>query len=304
VIEPRRSHQTKSMVRVLTQMRALELALGAGFLVAATAAGCAGKALDVGSEEQPGVSGSGIGGSGPSRPRSPNQPTTLSEEDLANVQWPADTPCTPTPGSMREGTWKGHWPDSLSSTNADVVVRIKGRTPDGLPCGTVTIGEGEPPPPVTDSDAIYPPSQGMGGNSGLVGGVGPAITQPWPGYAYRMLKVQASETRLAFFITYQEILRPWCQLQPAVQGSFSCLPEWTNGGTATPPGECYISGPELPYEKVPCFKMQYCSSYTCFCYDGSCDVALSGTPFELHWDGASLEGSVNQTQLLFLDPVP
>ena len=41
-------------------------------------------------------------------------------------------------------------------------------------------------------------------------------------------------------------------------------------------------------------------------YDQTCDLGIQGEPtrFELHWDGDALEGSVSQTQLLFLDRVP
>jgi hypothetical protein len=242
----------------------------------------------------------GAGGTGS------NELPPLTAEELATIQWPADTPCTESPESPKVGTWKGHWPDGMGIVNTDVVVHITGLTAAGVPCGTVTIGEGPAPPPVTDADAIYPPSAGMGGGAGLGTG-GTVVTQPWPGYEYRMLNVQATDSRLAFTIIYQEILRPWCQLQPAVKGSRSCLPEWQEGRSDGPQGQlCTISGPKLPPTVVPCFKIPYCSSSTCFCYDGACDVSLQGqqTAFELHWDGAALEGSVNQTQLIFLDPMP
>lgn len=330
------SPQTPSMVRVLTRFRRLELALSASLLAAAMVAACGGKALNVGSEGPAsaggggGVGGSarggagsaaggaagggsvalagsmataphpGSGGTGGSKPSQP----MLSPEELAGIQWPADTPCVESPDSPKVGTWKGHWPEPLGVADADVVVRIKGLTEEGVPCGTVAIGNGPAPPPVTDADAIYPPSQGMGGLGPAL--VGPPITTPWPGYEYRMLNVRSTESRLAFTITDQEILRPWCQLQTPVEGSLSCLPEWTNGASFGPSQPCTISGPNLPEMSVPCFKMQYCSTYSCFCYDGACDVSLQGqqTAFELHWDGPALEGSVNQTQLLFLDPVP
>lgn len=179
-----------------------------------------------------------------------------------------------------------------------MVLSIAGLTPDGVPCGTVKIGEGPPLPPVTDPSAIYPPSQGAGG--GLSAGGNP-ISTPWPGDAYQMLKVQSTTTRLAFELSFGEILRPWCQQQPTYADSFSCLPAWTSG---TSDGNvCVISGPTLPSTSIPCFMMQYCASTTSFCYDGRCDAALQTTRFDLRWDGTALEGSVNDTQLLFLDRV-
>lgn len=331
------------MVRVLNRFRGRELALGACLLAAATVTACAGKALNVGSEDPTGAGGEGgsggsaisgnpgvsggpgrAGGSGASVGGRRNgtggsvsgsaagsggadgiPPTpTLSPEDLATIQWPADTTCTDAPDSPKVGTWKGHWPESLAggATDAEVVVHITGLTPEGVPCGTVTIGTGPALPPVTDADAIYPPSQGAGGGGLIL--TGAAVTQPWPGYEYRMLNVTSTESRLAFSITYQEILRPWCQLQEPAEGSLSCLPQWSSANASN--GVCNIAGPGVPSMEVPCFKVQYCSTSTCFCYDGSCDVSISGqqAAFELHWDGPALEGSVNQGLLLFLDPVP
>ena len=52
------------MVRVLTRFRGPELAFGAWLLTAATVAACGGKALNVGSEEQKGGAGGGVGGYG------------------------------------------------------------------------------------------------------------------------------------------------------------------------------------------------------------------------------------------------
>lgn len=59
----------------------------------------------------------------------------------------------------------------------------------------------------------------------------------------------------------------------------------------------------MPEPEFPCWKTQYGSTASCLCYDGACDAALNMTPFELHWDEQSLEGSVNGTNLILLDPV-
>lgn len=296
--------QTKSMVRVLTRTLGMKAAIFFGLLAAATVAACAGKAIDVGGD-QPSSSGGtpGAGGTGTSAGAPANgtgavtNDVRLSAEDLASIQWPADVACQPAPNSPLVGTWQGHWPD-VRGLDAEMVLTISGLTPDGVPCGTVKIGDGPAPPPVTDTNAIYPPSLGAGGGVGMLGS---PIPDPWPGYPYQMLKVQSTATRLAFQLSYDEILRPWCQAQRAYASSFSCLPEWSAGSQG--PNGCFISGPTLPETSVECFKMQYCASTTCFCYDGHCDAALQTTLFELHWDGTALEGSVNSTQLLFLDRV-
>jgi len=182
--------------------------------------------------------------------------------------------------------------------NTDVVLTIAGLTPEGLPCGRIKIGEGPPIPPVTDADASYPPTWGAGG--GMFASRGAVFTTPWQGYEYELLHVQSTPIRLAFGISLNEVLRPWCQLQVAYADSYSCLPAYQSA-IGDPP--CKISGPKLPSTPVPCFKLQFCSPRTCFCYDGRCDAsAAARIAFELHWDGDALEGTVND-QLIFLDPV-
>jgi hypothetical protein len=311
MIDRPRSPQTQVMARVLTEIQGNRLGVAVWLVAAATAVACGGKQLNVG-DDQPmasagslamggttGVPGHGSGASatGGAIADGPR----LGAEELAQIQWPADVACVAAPGSKLVGTWKGHWPDALGGgANDEVVLTITGLTSDGVPCGTVTIGSGPQPPPVADADAIYPPSLGAGGGVGA-SMPGPVFTKPWPGYEYRMLHVQSTATRLAFVITYNQVLRPWCQLQMAYPDSFSCLPAWTSA-TGTP-SRCTITGPKLPTMEVPCFKMQFCSTVSCFCYDGQCDASLAAQlPFELHWDGAALEGSVNN-QLVFLDPV-
>jgi len=126
MIGPPRSSQTSSMVRVLTRLRGWELALSASLLTAATVAACAGKALDVGSEELKGNGGTGAGGSTAAHGGAfRNQPRTLSPEELAASQWPADTACVAAPGT-KLGSWKGHWPDPQTYPEADVVLHLAG----------------------------------------------------------------------------------------------------------------------------------------------------------------------------------
>jgi hypothetical protein len=234
-------------------------------------------------------------------------PPVLSDEDLDNIQWPAAQPCAPAPESPLVGTWKGFW--QYDDRQADeAVLTITGLTPDGVPCGTFRVGEGEPPPPPTDPNAIYPEAFPPGYQPAYpfgmdAPGMANPIIDPWPGYEYELLKVISEGSRLAFVLSFGEILRPWCQMQSSSPDSLSCLPHWTGGGSTDTPGLCTISGPSLAETEVPCWKTYYCSSATCFCYEGECDAALNVTALELHWDDAALEGTVNGKTLIFLDPV-
>lgn len=302
MIDRSRHFQTSSMVKVLRSVRGPELTLGAWLLTAATVAACAGKAIDVGSEGPTATGGFSVGGSGAtlsggSGGSPPSEPDT--------PRWPSDSSCLTSAGTVRLGSWKGHW-SAGGARDSEVLLQVTGSTAEGVPCGTVTIGNGPAPPPVIDAEAIYPPEPppAAGGSSGGFRNP-PAVGSPWPGYAYRMLDVKASASRLAFFINYQEILRPWCQLQQPVEGWSSCMPEVTSATTTSVPGQCSVQGPNVTEPIVPCFRLLYCSAETCLCQDGTCDASYYGqaTQFELHWDGDALEGSVN-SGLIFLDPVP
>jgi hypothetical protein len=314
-----------SMDRVLTRVSGKSIGLFAVCLAAAIPTACAGKALDVGDDSTAAGTSSGnaqagsstqsaSGGTGPgatghgAASSGATAPGALTDDDLANIQWPAAEACNPAPSSPLVGTWKGRFPYN-NGESEEAVLTITGLTSDGLPCGTFRVGQGKPPPPPTDPEAIYPEEFPSGyqtsyGGRSSYGGVGNPIIDPWPGFEYELLKVISEGSRLAFMLSFDEILRPWCQMQPSYPGSFSCLPEWTSGSADGNGNACTISGPSLAPTQVPCWKMQYCSSYTCFCYEGECDAALNMTAFELHWDGAALEGTVNGgTNLIFLDPI-
>lgn len=285
------------------------LTLGCWLTAAATAA-CGGQALDIGSDSSGGGAsplggttasasgGTSYGGAGKSDAGASDG---YPPEDPENIQWPTAQACEPAPESPLVGSWKGRYPLPNGDT-AEAVLTIAGLTPEGVPCGTFRVGEGAPLAPPTDPDAIYPDGVSLTGIARSH-----PISKPWPGYEYELLRVSSEGTRLAFMLSFGEILRPWCQMQTAYADSGTCLPDYTSGmGTIGGSGNntCTIEGPSLPATQVPCWKLQYCATGTCSCYDGSCDAALNLTAFELHWDDQSLEGTVNGgTNLIFLDPV-
>jgi hypothetical protein len=205
------------------------------------------------------------------------------------------------PGSSLVGSYKGHWPlaDNYDEPKGDAVLTIKGLTSDGQPCGTLRIGEGDPPPPATDPDAPYPARVGMDGMDGAKFGTG--LTTAYAGVEYQIYGVKNSASRLAFSISYNELLRSWCGLQTRYPGSGSCLPgnysasQDSNGCTITPEGGAPMS--------IPCFKLSMCTPYICVCDDAGCDAAPQATLFDLHWDDGNLEGSLNTNTPIFLDRV-
>ena len=311
MIARRASAQTLGMDRVFTAKRGILLAGLAGLAAAATVTGCAGKALDVGADgammiggsSAVGGAGSGATGADPSGVGARGN-LAYDGSPVAGAAWPDPAACIAAPNSPLVGSYKGHWPlaDNYGEPKGDAVLTIRGLTADGQPCGTLRIGEGDPPPPATDPDAPYPAPDGMDGTDGMGLKIGPGLSAASPGVEYQIYGVKNSSSRLAFSISYNELLRSWCGLQTRYPGSDSCLPgnysasQDPNGCTITPAGGTPMS--------ISCVKLSNCLPYVCVCDDAGCDAAPQGTLFDLHWDDGNLEGSVNTTTPIFLDRVP
>lgn len=286
------------MGRVLTAKRTIGWVGFIGLVTAATVTACAGKALDVGADGPVGGGSSAAGGKGGGTGVGAPGNLTYQGPSVAGAEWPDPAACLPAPDSPIVGTYKGNWPlsDGFDELKGDAVLTIRGATADGLPCGTLRIGQGDPPPPATDPDTQYPEGQGVGGG---LGGIGIGRSTAYPGADYQIYGVSNSSTRLAFSIAYNELLRSWCGLQTRYPGSNSCLPtnysgsQDQSGCTITPTGE----GPIV----IPCFKLSYCSPHVCVCSEAACDAVPQGTFFELHWDDGNLEGAVNGGTPIFLD---
>lgn len=297
------------MDRVLTAKRGISLAGIAGLAAAAMVTACAGKALDVGADGATATGGAGaVGGTGSGATGVDTSGVgaygnvTYGGPPVAGAEWPDPLVCVPAPNSPLVGSYKGHWPstDYYFQPNSDAVLTIKGLTADGQPCGTLRVGEGAPPSPATDPDAPYPASDGA--DPMQLAKLAPGLIGPYPGVEHQIFGVNNSSSRLAFSVSYNEVLRSWCGLQTRYPGSDSCLPgnysasQGPNGCTLSPEG-----GSETP---ISCIKLAYCTPYVCVCDDVGCDAAPQATLFDLHWDDGNLEGSLNTSMPIFLDRVP
>jgi hypothetical protein len=271
--------------------------------------GCAGRALDLGSDsEASGGTGSNTpkpGGAGASPVEaSAGQPTKSPPSGgsgasctAATSGWPDPAECLPAPDSDLVGTWKGHWPFTYE-VDGDAVLQIDGLTADGAPCGTLTIGEGPALPPATDPDAPYPPSSGAPNGMDFNPSFGSAKYGIFAGHSYPLTQVVSSGSRLAFLVPTKDPWRGWCGLQPAIPGEPTCVR--LNQSYSDPSG-CY-DGAGVP---IPCAKYFLCGvNSACSCANGCCDADPSSGDFvDLHWDGGALEGSVNSSAPIYLDPV-
>jgi len=214
-------------------------------------------------------------------------------------KYPDLSHCRPNPGAVTpEATYKGHWPLSPPGHDEDVVINLKyDDDGQGQVCGTVRVGDGDAPPPPTDPDVFYPAYR-QSSNSYPEAFIFPGqlAENAYPGFAYTMLDVRSGVRSdeamngnstyaydLTFLINYQEIVRPWCQLQQGYDDSLSCLPAFEFGlypeMDRRPSAPCYISSDSLPKTEAPCFELQYCQNPVCSCYAGRCDAAVQPIRF-------------------------
>lgn len=261
---------------------------------------CAGKRLDVGSDQGTVATGGRSGGAGGARatggeavggsmPRACVVPAEYTFPD------PAD--CLPMPDSPLVGVWRGHWPDPIQNSSEEAELTIAGLTADGTPCGTFKIGQGPELPPATDAAASYPPGAiyGAGGNGPLT-----VARNYHPGHAYPLMRVESEPKRLAFAIPLFEIFRSWCELQTQFEDTNTCFDPSGYQGDGS---GCYQHD-----RSVSCAQITLCGGGVCRCENGCCFAqAAQGASVELHWDDGALEGTVatfSGPAQIYLDPVP
>jgi hypothetical protein len=284
---------------IMTEARRRAWLLAGGRLLATAAAwsltlGCGGTALDLGSDAE------ASGGKPPTSPEpsgSGGSAPVNASCGAAMPAWPEPSACSPAPGSKLVGTWKGHWPLTFD-VEGDAVLQIEGLTADGTPCGTLTIGEGPALPLATDADAPYPPVTGTPNPMDQNPSFGSYKYGLFAGHSYPLTSVVSSEARLAFLVPTKEPWRGWCGLQTAIPGETTCIKLNQSGSDRS---GCYDGAGD----SISCAKYFLCGvNSACTCANGCCDAdSTSGDFVDLHWDGGALEGSVNSTTPIFLDPV-
>src|SRR5688572_20674109 len=127
--------------------------LASGVLILA----CSGKALDVGSNQDPGtVAGNGgaggAGGSGGTAVPGPGANAVL-------PTWPEPGSCAMNSDLPMAGVWEGEAMENPPRGVPEPLLRFRmtiGGSAQTGACGSVIYGEGVPPPPATDPDARYP----------------------------------------------------------------------------------------------------------------------------------------------------
>jgi len=255
--------------------------------------GCAGPRLQVGANESD--SGSGAGGSAPSSPGA----------------------CQAAPDLSMAGTWEGYVENYAFFSGSDAVRVVIGGTNAGSGvCGTVTLGQGTPPPLGSDPDVGYPSD--LDSRSELVDDL-PANDfkdyRPAEGFAYEMLNGSVEGKRVRFQLAYGEFWKGWCGLQRTTYWSasfqtYSCAPDFmcfdrtcfVSGGTGAggvggaPPdssgGSDLEGGTGIQVDFV---KAALCGNgdWTCACNVTSCTwQTRPSLTFDVQFDVLEASGSV------------
>ncbi len=215
--------------------------------------------------------------------------------------WPADEQCQ---GDQLPivGTWDGYienlvWPSGSDALR--VVIRAANAS---HVCGTVTFGQGTPPPPPTDPEVGYPPGYEQGGPT-------PTLQDAlFEGFPMALLEGKATEFRLQFGATSRELWKSWCELQTSYvtsTGLYNCLPE-PSEETFSPPSGCSEVTRDGTYLPLDCGKLALCLTLypVCTCSIDGCTVPpYPEVRFDMRITGGAAQGSVAFGQLhnLYLD---
>ena len=211
----------------------------------------------------------------------------------------ADVPETGGLGPVQ--SWTGYIENYKFASGSDAVRISFAADTTGAIVGTVTLGNGTPPPPATDPNVGYPSDIG-----------GPDAT-PVPtdhvaeGYTYTMRNVAFNGRRMQFGVGLWELWRDWCVLQtpvppqgvcdePVCQGS--CLPNWGSMISADQMHCAQLNPSTDQYEPVDCGKLTLCQfGMVCVCYGTTCAVRDQGVQLSFDvsvtTDGAFADGSVD-----------
>ena len=193
------------------------------------------------------------------------------------------------------GTWQGYAEAFTFHSGSDTIVLVFAKAADGSIQGTVTYGQGTPPPPPTDPNVGYPPGTDWGQNdtTWLIEGFPFAVTHP-----------AFDGSRLQLHTFSHEAWKSWCELQTPTGagypcGSYGCLPNWDSMGN--PSTQTILTdrstGATMTVDSGKWVLCNY--SPTCDCSSTSCTVDMTTQgdgSFDMQLSGSKLDGPMSGEQ--------
>ncbi|HEX6767168.1 MAG TPA: hypothetical protein VF103_16840 [Polyangiaceae bacterium] len=130
------------------------------------------------------------------------------------------------------GEWRGSILDFYFEPMEDLRLSISAQGGAGGYVGTLTWGEGDPPPPATNPD-VPPPGYDTSGTAGGGGRGGGA--EPWAGFPYTVVRGAGCDSAFRVSISAWQTWDSWCDLQePAfndVDGTYACMIKGRGGSS-------------------------------------------------------------------------
>jgi hypothetical protein len=140
-------------------------------------------------------------------------------------------------------------------------------------------GTGDPLPPVEGADVPWPP--------GYWNDSGPEPTdqapEPWPGFAYTVVRGAGCDTTLRFSVSTAEIWQEWCSLQTPVytaERGWACT---LQGGGSSDGKTCTVQPEGMAWETYPIWQCIACGAFgsagsaVCECDEASCFASNEAT---------------------------
>lgn len=195
------------------------------------------------------------------------------------------------------GTWEGYIENFKFESGSDAIrVTIVAATAAKV-CGRVTLGEGEPPAPPTNSELGYPPGYEAVPPPFLSGFL---TVQRAEGAPLSFVGGKMTGERFTFGADWRELWKPWCALQPPVSLGdglgYGCLD--VIGSTMNVDGGCTYQDRSRQTFPVDCGKLELCTKRICSCTASACDLEPQAAwNFDLRITDDRATGSVKRDGL-------
>src|SRR5664280_2481693 len=176
------------------------------------------------------------------------------------------------------GTWEGNILDFYFNPTEALKLELS-EDASGVITGKVTWGAGAPPPAPQGADIPYPPGY-WEQQSGLHFTGAP---DPWPGFAYTIVRGAGCDTTFRFGVSTSELWQDWCALQtPIDSGSFGWGCTLLGGGGSSDGTSCTIYSQNGQSQTYPLWKCEACGSFginggVCACDQNGCFANMTAT---------------------------
>ena len=170
------------------------------------------------------------------------------------------------------GTWEGNILDFDFEPEEALDLELSEDT-SGIITGTLTWGEGAPPPAPQGADIPYPPGYWEQQRKMIPYMAAPA---PWPGFAYTIVRGAACDTTFRFGVSTSELWQDWCALQtPIYSAGFGWACTLLGDGGSSDGTNCTVEPQDgSAWVTYPLWKCEACGTFggsgVCACDQNSC----------------------------------